>query len=342
MASLTLVLAGFGTVGREFARLLLERRGEAGRAGVELRVVGVVDSRGAAVDCNGLPADTISKLLGAPRGQVSSVAPQGKPGATVEDVVEMCNPDILVDATPSRYEGEPPQLRWALKVLRSGGAVVFADKAPMATACHRLLGGGWSWRVYYKATVMAGTPLIDLLRYGMLGRRVESVRGALNGTCNYVLWLAEKGYDYGEAVKRAQEEGYAEPDPTLDLKGFDLAAKAAIISCTLGSPVTVWDVRVRSIVDEDAARRAREAARAGRRLRYIATVKPGSRPEVALVEVTVDTPLYEGVGVENVAVIETEEAPPVTVRGPGAGPRATAASLLSDTLHAALRLSGVL
>jgi homoserine dehydrogenase len=296
------------------------------------------------VDCNGLPRGIVGRLLEAPRGAVSRHAGgAGRPGASVEEVLEECSPDILVNATPSRYDSsEPLQLRWAVKVLENGGLVVFADKAPMAMQCWRLLSGGWASRVYYKATVMAGTPLIDMLRYGFAGRRVRLFQGALNGTVNYILWLAEKGLSFSEALRRAQEEGYAEPDPSLDLRGYDLAAKAAIVSCTLGSLVSMKDVVIEAVVDSDAAERARAAAGRGRRLRYVAVVRPGFKPKVSLVEVGGDSPLYHGSSIENVAVVENEEAPPVAVRGPGAGPMATAASLLSDTVNAALRIAGVL
>jgi homoserine dehydrogenase len=343
LASLTVGLAGFGLVGRAFAEMLAEKRQLIReRYGVRLSLVFIADSRGAAVDCAGLDWRLVGRLTRLPRGAVSSAEGVGRPGLTVGELVEECRPDILVDATPSIYMRRPVQLEWALEVLGYGGAVVFADKAPMAVACGQLLSGSKGRRVFYKATVMAGTPLIDMLRYGFSGRRVVRVRGALNGTCNYLLWLAaEKGLGLSEALSEAAREGYAEPNPELDVNGVDLAAKAAILSCTLGFEATLWDVEVADRVDGRAMEWAVEARHRGARLRYVATVEPGRRLRVHLEEVGAEDPLYHGGPAENVAVVESEEAGRVAVYGPGAGARATAASLLSDLANAARELAGV-
>jgi homoserine dehydrogenase len=246
--------------------------------------------------------------------------------------------DVLVDATPSRYDAPDDALSWWLRVLDSGGAVVAADKAPLATRCGVLAGSRSRWRrLFYKATVMAGTPLVDMLRWGLAGRVVSRVTGVLNGTTNFVLGLAEEGRGFWEAVREAQERGYAEPDPSADLEGFDLAAKAVIVSCSLGYPLSLGDVEIRDRVDESVFRRAAEAAGAGRRLKYVATVEPGRGARVEVVEVGPGNPLYRLRGVMNGVLVEAVEAEPVYVEGPGAGRLATAASLLADLGEAVLQ-----
>jgi homoserine dehydrogenase len=330
-------LVGFGNVGRAFARLLYERRRLLReRYGAEPVLVFIADSRGYLASPRGLSWDTVLQALEAPRGGVSRL-PGGRPGGRAVEAIEETGVDVLVDAAPSRYDSPGEAVEWWSRVLGSGAAVVAADKAPLATGCGRFLSGSWGRRVYYKATVMAGTPLIDLLRWGMAGRVVRRVTGVLNGTTNYVLGLAEKGVGFHEAVRDAQEKGYAEPDPSADLEGLDLAAKAAIVSCTLGVPLTLWDVERRGRVDEEAFRAALEAARRGRRLRYVATVEPGRGARVELVEVGPENPLYGLTGVLNGALIEPEEAEPVYVQGPGAGRLATAASLLADLAEVLLQ-----
>jgi len=332
-------VAGFGNVGREFVRLLLERRGLLEeRYGLRVGVSFVADSRGALCAAGGgvLEWGLVERALEAPRGGVSRL-PGGRPGLGVEGALEECGTDVLVDATPSRYEDVEPALGWWLRVLGSGGAVVAADKAPLAVACDRLAVYIYSKpRLYYKATVMAGTPLIDLLRWGYAGRRVERVVGALNGTTNYLLTRAVEGASFGEALREAQERGYAEPDPSADLEGFDLAAKASIVSCTLGGWIPLGRVERRARVDGEAFERARRATAAGRRLRYVAVVEPAAgRAYVDLLEAEPGSVLYDIRGVENAVVVESAEAGPVMLRGPGAGARATAAALLSDLVEAA-------
>ena len=330
-------LAGFGNVGRAFARMLAEKRGElAERYGFEPVIVFIADSRGVLMPRGGVDWSLLGEALNAPRGGVSGLE-GGRPGATVEEALEERCIDVLVDTTPSRYESPETAAGWYRRVLGGGGVVVTADKAPLATGCSSLLQGSWGRRLYYKATVMAGTPLLDMLRWGMAGRRVERVTGILNGTTNYMLGLAEQGLGFEEALRRAQEEGYAEPDPSSDLEGLDLAAKAAIVSCTLGRPLTVWDVERRGRVDGEAFRAAREALERGERLKYVAVVEPpAGRAFVDLVAVPRDSPLYRVDGAMNAALVEPAEAAPVTVMGPGAGREATAASLVSDLVEAVL------
>ncbi|KSW11611.1 hypothetical protein CF15_01925 [Pyrodictium occultum] len=339
--TLRIGLAGFGNVGRAFTRMLAERQGLlAERYGLEPRLVFIADSRGFLGSSLGLDWGRVEAALRAPRGGLSRL--EGGFEGSVAEALERFDIDVLVDATPSRYDSPGEALSWYERVLSSGGAVVAADKAPLATSCSRLLRGSWSRRVFYKATVMAGTPLIDVLRWGLAGRRVKRLQGVLNGTTNYVLGLAEKGMSFEEAVREAQARGYAEPDPSADLEGHDLAAKAAIVSCTLGTPKTVFEVERLNRVDEEAFRRAAEAAARGKRLKYVALVEPGAgRAVVELVEVGPENPLYRVEGVYNAALIETAEAEPITLVGPGAGPSATASAMLSDLVSAAYALGVV-
>jgi len=332
-------VAGFGNVGRAFVELLVERRELLdSRYGIDVSVSFVADSKGVLARREGLPWSLLALSLKVPRGGVSGLE-GGSPGMSVEEAIAATDIDVLVDVTPSNYSRPDPQLKWYRLVLGSGGAVVTADKAPLATRCDSLLTASWRPRLFYKATVMAGTPLIDMLRWGFSGRIVERVTGILNGTTNYVLGLAEEGLGFEEAIRDAQRRGYAEPDPSSDLEGLDLAAKAAIISCTLGSPTTLWSVERRSVVNEEAFERAREAFSRGRRVKYVAVVEVGKGSFVDLVEVSKNSVLFNVSGAMNAVVIRSSEAEEVTVMGPGAGRKATAAALLSDLVLAAREVS---
>jgi homoserine dehydrogenase len=331
-------IAGFGNVGRTFVKLALERGGELGLWS-QARIVFVADSRGAVIRPEGLNGSDLEKMLSLPRGRVSSLQGIGLPGVSVDELLEKHGVDVLVDITPSTYRGDIPQLKWYLRVLGAGGAVVTADKAPIALRGPELL-RRHGCRLFYKATVMAGTPLIDLLRVGLVARRITRVRGALNGTSNYVLSMLEKGYSLSEAIKDAQEKGYAEPDPSTDLKGFDLAAKAAIVACTIGLGYTFDDVVIADEISAEAENLVRRASEKGKKIRYVLEVQRGQRPVVRLAELEPGDPIAATSGALNVAQIETEEAEPITVYGPGAGPLATASSLLSDLVLAIRALRG--
>jgi len=328
---LSIGIAGFGNVGREFVKLLLDR-GDSLGIWDKAKVVFIADSKGVILDDKGLEPGVLASALSLPRGGLGSYQGIGHEGVSVDELLDKI--DILVDITPSIYRDEPPQLSWFRRVLRNGGAVVTADKAPLAMNCSSILSGKQGRRVFYKATVMAGTPLIDVLRYGLRGRVVERVRGALNGTSNYVLTLVEEGKSLSEALYDAQMRGYAEPDASIDLRGLDLAAKASIIACTLGNYVNLHNVHVEDRIEPGIEKRVAELRRQGKRLRYILEVCRGRAPVVRLSVLEPRDALWSSVGVLNVAEVVTEEAEPIVMQGPGAGPRATASSLLSDLLLA--------
>jgi len=334
---LSIGVAGFGNVGREFVRILLER-GDKYAVWNKAKIVFLADSKGVIINENGLSKKTLLDALSLPRGGLGRYQGLGHEGLGVDELLDKV--DILVDITPSLYVEEPPQLKWFRRVLGSGGAVVTADKAPLAMNCSQLLVPSWADRVFYKATVMAGTPLIDLLRYGLRGRVVKRIRGALNGTSNYVLTLVEKGLPLEKALEDAREKGYAEPDASIDLRGFDLAAKAAILSCTIGNAVRLHDVRVEDRIEPGIEARVKRLQGEGKRLRYVAEVCAEAKPVVRLAEIGAEDPLWGSVGVVNAAVIVTEEAEPIAIYGPGAGPRATASTLFSDLLLAIRELGG--
>ena len=334
---LSVGIAGFGNVGREFVKLLLER-GDQYKLWDRVSIVFIADSKGVILDEKGLGKDVLLEALALPRGGLGRYQGLGHEGLHVDELLDLT--EVLVDITPSIYVEEPPQLKWFHRVLERGGAVVTADKAPLAMNCAPLLGPKWGKRLFYKATVMAGTPLIDLLRYGLRGRRVKRVRGALNGTSNYVLTLVEKGLPLTEAISDAQRKGYAEPDTSIDLRGFDLAAKATIISCTLGSPVRLREVRIEDRIEPGIEERVKKLRNEGKRLRYIADICIRRKPVVRLVELEPSDSLWGTTGVINAAEIVTDEAEPIALYGPGAGPRATASTLFSDFLLAIEELEG--
>jgi len=117
--------------------------------------------------------------------------------------------------------------------VEAGKRVITANKAIMATSGHELLAkaGAKGLEVAFEASVGGGIPIIGALRNSLIGNRIESVMGIVNGTTNYMLTrMSEAGLDYDSALKEAQALGYAEADPTADVGGADAAAKIAILT----------------------------------------------------------------------------------------------------------------
>lgn len=128
--------------------------------------------------------------------------------------------------------GAAQAYEWIAAALRAGKDVVTANKALLAERGDELfrLALEHGADLMFEASVAGGIPIIRSLRNGLVANRVESLYGILNGTTNYILTQMTRGAGgYAEALRQAQEKGYAEPDPTLDVSGQDAAQKLAIL-----------------------------------------------------------------------------------------------------------------
>lgn len=300
-----LALYGFGGVGRTFAEVLYSR--------TDLRISAVFDSKGGVMKCGGFERDEIEALLRTPRGGVS--ASNVGVRASLEEAFRCA--EVLVDVSPPNYSnGEPAASAYRL-ALKSGLSVVTANKAPLALYFPEFEGKP----VFYKATVMAGTPVVDLAQ-GLRGQRLLRIRGVLNGTTNYILTRVDvDGLRLEEALEEAKAKGYVEPDPAIDLEGVDAAAKLVILANTLGAKLALGQVR-------------REPLRyLGPFTRYVAEFEPGLTARVAPIRLEPDDPLLLARYTTN-AVEITTEVNQVRVYGKGAGRLETSLALLNDVMKA--------
>ena len=137
------------------------------------------------------------------------------------------------------------------KALAAGKNVVTANKALMATYGEEVMGLAEKMdrEIAFEASVGGGIPIIDPLKHSLFANEINSVMGIVNGTTNYMLTrMVENGLSYDEALKEAQEKGFAEADPSADVDGFDAAAKIAILaSIAFNSRVTISDVYTEGI-----------------------------------------------------------------------------------------------
>lgn len=234
-----ILLVGFGNVGRSFTKLIaIKGKAIEERYNVKLCIVGIIDSSGAVIKEDGFTSYELLKLCELPRSTVSTYEPYGVGGANVKDVYSKVIPDTHIEATPSNYESGEPGLSNILHALKHGVNVVSCNKAPFVLKYKEIMELALRKNVHvrFKATVMAGTPLIDLLM-SLKGYEVELVEGILNGTTNFILTeMHENLIPYEDALKKAQVLGIAEANPDLDVKGWDPAAKLVIISNVLGKP----------------------------------------------------------------------------------------------------------
>jgi homoserine dehydrogenase (EC 1.1.1.3) len=300
-----ILLFGFGGVGRTYAEFLYERTG--------LRLCAVFDSGGGVAKKDGFASDEVRQLLKTPRGAAAKSG-VGR-AAAPDEALDICQ--VVVDVSPPNYETAEPALSLYRRAFSRGLAVVTANKAPLALAFRELA----HRRLYYKATVMAGTPLVDLLM-GLPPQKALRVRGILNGSTNYVMTRVYKdGVPFEKAVEEAKELGILEPDPRLDLEGLDPAAKLVIIANTLGASLALRDVVRRPL------------APLGPVTRYLATLDlEAGRASVEPVRLAPDDPIHVDYTMNAVEIVT--EVNNILVKGKGAGRRETALVLLNDTLKA--------
>ncbi|MGH7162338.1 MAG: homoserine dehydrogenase, partial [Planctomycetota bacterium] len=191
--------------------------------------------------------------------------------------------------------------------------------------------------VGFEASVCGGIPIVRALAAGLAGDRVESLRGILNGTCNYVLTrMGEGGLSFDEALREAQERGFAESDPSLDVDGADAAHKLKILAeLAFGVSLPPGCVEVEGLRGV-GRREMRAAARRGRVLKHVAVARDlGSRVELRVGPELLprDHPLAQVRMEDNAVLVRGAAAGELFFRGKGAGGAPTASAVLSDIIE---------
>ena len=228
-------LIGFGNVNR---RVLLELV----RLQDKVRVSCVFSSRGGVEIRSESDLKDLVRL--AESGQKLDAHPGFKRGFTVFDYVSGGGGlDLAFIAIPPSYETGEPNLSVYRQLLKSRVNIITADKTALALDYVGIVGDARKHGVFigYRATVAAGVPAVDLMR-GLVGRDVVKIEAVLNATTNYVLSLVERGYSFSNAIASAVREQLAEPDPRIDIEGWDPAATIAILVSELGYHSTLHNV----------------------------------------------------------------------------------------------------
>jgi homoserine dehydrogenase len=335
-------LIGCGTVGQGLLEILDKKREILRDAyGFEARVVAISDKlKGTLLVPDGIDLPAVLDVLG--RGGSLADYPKAGPGQAEPldplDMIEKTDADIIAELTYTNIETGEPATSYIKKALRMGKHVVTSNKGPAALHYRELQDlartNGLQFRI--EGTVMSGTPVFHLAESGLPGNDIREVKGILNGTTNFILTKMETdGMDYADALKLAQQLGYAEADPTADVEGFDALAKIVILSNVLmGGSLKTSDVQRKGIsaiskVDIAAAKKE------GFRFKLIAQAKKGVGGVVASVspqKLPLSDPLAGVMGAQNALSFETDLMGKVTIQGAGAGKTETGFSILSDLL----------
>ncbi|MDP2766367.1 MAG: homoserine dehydrogenase [Candidatus Methanoperedens sp.] len=321
-------IIGFGAVGQGVARSILAKKEYLHKQGIDLRVIGISDSKGSEINIKGIDLESALKR----KKQKGTVA---KGNDTALDIIRNVEHDIVVEATPTNIENGEPGLSNMLAAFDAGRHVVTSNKGPLALHFTELKeaaeDNGLHFR--YEATVGGAVPIFNLVHEALAGNTVIGIEGILNGTCNYILTrMAEERMPYELVLKEAQELGIAEADPTYDVEGIDSACKLVIIANSVfGQDATYHDVDATGITKITP-----EALELANKNNYVVKLvcEAGDKLTVAPRLVPKRHPLAVG-GTLNVASILTDLAGRITISGKGAGSIETASSFLSDILYIA-------
>lgn len=235
--------------------------------------------------------------------------------------------------------GEDPAHEYIARALASGRHVVTANKEVMAKYGGELLAlaAEHQVRLLYEASVGGGIPIISPLSRDLLANEITAVTAIINGTTNFMLTaMATEGADYDDVLAEAQQLGYAEPDPTADVEGFDAAYKLAIL-CGLAfglevTPDAIDRQGISSLTSQDFA----YAAELGYTIKLLAGARLEGGELIASVRPTLidhDEPLAKVDGVLNAVQVEGDLVGSVLFEGPGAGAAPTASAVLADVLE---------
>jgi homoserine dehydrogenase len=325
-----IVSIGFGVVGQNLAKLLLSRNEDLyALYGMKPRIVAVIDSRGSVVSSSGLDLQKLLDIKKA-KGTVAKYQNGGK--KSVEEIIESVDAEVIVELSPTNLKTGEPGMSNITTAIKSGKNVITTNKGPLALALPSLieLADYNNVMLRFSGTVGGGTPILEFAKRCLKGDRIRSFRGILNGTTNYILTKMEGGLTFNEALMDAKKNGYAEADPSLDIDGYDAAAKLVIMAnWVMNMKVTMKDVSFTGIrdVSVDAMK---NALKKNNSIKLIAssnkelTVKP--------IEVAKNDPLCVN-GTLNAVTFSSEYSGHQTIIGKGAGGMETASAVLRDLIE---------
>ncbi len=313
-------LAGFGIVGSGVAKILLENADEIKtRTGVSLELACVVDT------------------------ELKRTRPVSLPtGLLTDDLRRLLNdPSIEIGIELIGGTGFARQLHHQL--LESGKHVVTANKALLAEHGPELYAAARAVKkcIAFEASCCGGLPIISAIRTGLAANRISAIYGILNGTCNSILSnMTQRNMDFASALRQAQDKGYAEANPKLDINGSDSAHKLTI----LGSLAFGCEIPFDSVYTEGIEGIGTEDIQHGLEMGYVIKLLAiGQRDAQGKISLRVhpsfiskNTPLARVSGPFNAVSIFGHAVGNTLYFGRGAGMMPTASAVVADLIEVAL------
>ena len=322
MDRLKIAILGFGSVGKGLAKIIADKN-------LGIIITAIADSKSGIIDNKGL---NVAKVLLAKK----KTGLCGDTSITPQKIIETAEYDVLVEVTPTNATTGQPALDYIKAALSRGKNVVTSNKGPIALEYKALqkMADDNNCLLKYEATVCGAIPIIHALQHGLAGNKIKKIYGVFNGTCNYILTrMSDEKLTYKQALLEARELGYAESDPTYDIKGIDAAIKLVILANTvLGFDKTLDDVEITGIdnMSSDAIGLALED---GKTIRLIGEIDAERETLSVAPRILPKNHILVVKDTLNAVTARTDLAGDVTLIGKGAGSFETASAIISDLLY---------
>jgi len=332
-----LALVGFGHVGRRFAKLLEERRDWlALDYELDCRVIGIATANHGCI----FRVQGIDAVEAADRQSHEPLDPEAEPASDSFDVIrQLAASDsqlkIVVETTTLDIAAGQPAIDHVRAALESGCHVVTSNKGPAAFAYEELnaLAADRGVSFLFEGAVMDGAPVFNLVRETLPAVDILGFHGVINSTTNHILTALEDGESFDGALARMQADGIAEADPSLDVDGWDAAAKTAALANVLMRAQMTPQAVEREGIGQGTARLAMAAKGRGARIRLVASAKrtPGGVSTAVRPIELPESDLLAGLrGVANALILHTDLLGDIAMTQLEGGLTQTAYALLSD------------
>jgi len=321
-------LIGYGNVGKSFIKLMAEKNPFFRKQlNLEIKLIAIFEYDGALINQTGL--DLVEIIENAKNFRKLAY---WKKDLTFKEEISNLDVDIIVEATPTNAETGEPGLSHIITALNNMKDVVSSNKGPFYLAYDKImkLAEEKGCIVSFEATVASCVPIVSINK-SLVGNYITGIKAILNGTSNYILSrMTAENIDFSSALKEAQELGYAEVKPNLDIDGYDAAGKLVILANhLLGWSRSIKDVRIKGI--SKITPHAIELAKSEGFVIKPLAVAENNRLIVEPRLIEKDSPLNIN-GTLNVIELNTEYAGPIVLIGRGAGGYEAASAIINDIL----------
>jgi homoserine dehydrogenase len=326
-----LCLLGFGNVNRALLGLLRKKEKELSERGIAWRVTGVASRRmGWVADAGGLDVEA---LLGGQNQKPRAGAP------APHQWLNAAKADVLFEATSLRVADGQPAIDHIRAALENGAHAITANKGPVVHGYRELsaLAAARGKQFFFESTVMDGVPIFSMFRDSLPGVEVRGFRGILNSTTNVILGGMEEGLSFEESLKKAQQMGVAETDPSHDIEGWDAAVKvAALVTVLMGEPIRLEEIE-REGIGRLSGEMVRTARAEGKPYKLVCRARREEnrvRASVGPEQVPLSDAMAWVAGTSSIVCFETDIFPELVITENNPGLEATAYGMLADFVRA--------